>query len=202
VIDRGKFKALVEKLRKGIRVGELVLVCGEPKAGRFAQEFNLGLFVERGGLREHLLYLKVFLGRGHYRGWVEVFGISPKVCGETYFGSSIEARVLDELSDLTDRLFVEYFEDMETVKELESGVPPALSRLGFEIARRGFPFLRDWYFPEGLMEGGHKLQGEKRGEKDKYLKDLRKSLEALLRGSAREKVVERFRTLEVLWKAC
>lgn len=37
----------------------------------------------------------------------------------------------------------------------------SISRLGFELFKNGFTWFKDWYFPEGYLEGGRKLQGEK-----------------------------------------
>ncbi len=204
---REDFYSLAEKLGEGIRVGEVVLLAGKPKPGRFSEEFNLDLFVQKGNLKRPLLHAKVFLGRREYRDWVELFGISGEVFGKTYFGSELEAFVLDSFSSLTGRIFVEYFEDMETVRELSAGVPPALSRLGFELAKRGFTWFKDWYFPEGLMEGGHKLQAEKAVNDEKrkrHLESLKGDLQTFLdkcgEESLKERVVERFKILEGLWK--
>ena len=201
-----ELKNLIEKLRRGIETEGFVLVCGEPKRGRFAQELNLDLSLLRGGKKAHLLHAKVFLGRAEYRDWVELFGIAKEVLGVPYFGSNVESTVLDLFSPLTGRLFVEYYDDMETVRELSASVPPALSRLGFELAKRGFAWFKDWYFPEGLMEGGHKLQAEKPLNPEhgrKLLNTLRVQIEGFLErckdSSLRSEVEVRFKILEDLW---
>ncbi len=205
-MNRGKIERLIDKLTKGAKFQDIKVFSSKPKQGRFAEEFNVDVFAQRGEDLQLLLHIKVFLGRGHYRDWIEIFGISKEVFGENYFGSEIEAFILDEFSTLTGRIFVEYFEDVETVKELSAGVPSALSRLGFELAKKGFSWFKDWYFPEGLMEGGHKLQAEKpfgREAKEKHLRNLKEEFEKFLRScedlNLKVKVEERFKILENLW---
>jgi hypothetical protein len=196
----------LKALREGLSAGDFIILCTQPKRGRFEQEINLELFAEREGKRKHLLYAKIFKGRDYYRDWVELFGISGEVFSSPYFGSELESTVLDFFSELTGRLFVEYYEDMETVKELSAGVPPALSRLGFELAKRGFTWFKDWYFPEGLMEGGHKLQAEKPSDPDrmkKHLKALEEEVSLFLQGERPEHlksgIADRFKILRSLW---
>ena len=191
-------RELIEKLKKGVEIEKGKILKAEVKGGRFAQEFNLDLFLE-GRL---LLHAKLFLGREHYRDWIELFGLSKDI-----YGTELEEKILDLFSPHTGRLFIEYFEDLKTADELKKGIPPALSRLGFELAKRGFTYVRDWYIPEGLMEGGHKLQGEKTESQEvqeKRFKELEKDLEEFLRKSGDEelkrKALERFKILESLWK--
>ncbi len=191
-------KDLIEKLRKGVEIEDGKILKAEVKGGRFAQELNLDLFLE-GRL---LLHAKLFLGREHYRDWIELFGLSRDI-----YGTELEGRILDLFSPHTGRLFIEYFEDLKTAEELKKGIPPALSRLGFELAKRGFTYVRDWYIPEGLMEGGHKLQGEKTESQDvqeKRFKRLEEDLEEFLKKSEDEelkkKALERFKILESVWR--
>ena len=206
-MDRELLKETISRLREGINVQGLKLYCSEPEQGRFAQEINVELLVSKGYGHKHLLYVKLFTGRAYYRDWIEIFGISKDIAGIYYFGSQIESIVLDLFSPLTGRIFVEYFDDMETVRELSSGVPPALSRLGFELAKRGFSWFKDWYFPEGLMEGGHKLQAEKATNSlhtkrhiDGLKRELRSFLEKAGDDRLKDEVIKRFKILEDLWK--
>ncbi len=194
-------------LRRGIKCGDFILFSSEPEQGRFAQEINLKLFLKKGNQKQHLLYAKIFKGRAYYRDWIEIFGLSKDILGEPYFGSDIETEVLDLFAPLTGRLFVEYYNDMETVRELSLGVPPSLSRLGFELGRRGFTWFKDWYFPEGLMEGGHKLQAEKprnASHLSKHIENLKGELETFLsknpENALKEIVSERFKILQSLWR--
>ena len=186
---------LLKKLKEGVKAGEFTIYCEAPKPGRFVEEFNLDLAVSKDGERTHLLHAKVFGGRGHYREWVELFGMKREVLGISYFGSDLEGKVID-LFSFTGRIFVEYFEDKETTRELSMGVPPALSRLGFELAKRGYTWFKDWYFPEGLMEGGHKLQGEKANDPSRlkvHLDNIRRQVETFLERSKEEKLKEKVR---------
>ncbi len=184
---------LLKKLKEGVKAGEFTISCEDPKPGRFAEEFNLDLAVSKDGEHTHLLHAKVFGGRGYYREWVEIFGIKREVMGVPYFGSELEKTILD-LFSFTGRIFVEYFEDRETTRELSVGVPPALSRLGFDLAMRGYTWFKDWYFPEGLMEGGHKLQGEKANDPSRlrvHLDNIKRQTETFLGSSAEEKLKEK-----------
>ena len=193
-----KVEEFLRILKEGVRAGD-IFVIGKEGKGRFEEERIVQVFREGG---KHLLSLLIFPGRGHYRGWVEVFSVSPE-----FFGSDLEGVFLDLLSNLTDRLFVEYVEDRETVRELSAGVPPQLSRIGFELAKRGFSWQRDWYYPEGLREGNPKIQAERPEDPSrrlKHLEELRRDLETFLRrvgeGDLKVKAEERFKILEELWK--
>ncbi len=168
------------------------------RRGRFEGEELLEVSFE--GAR--LLKVLLFPGRAYYRGWVEVFSVSGR-----FFSSDLEGVFMDLLGKHTDRLFFEYVEDRETARELSSGVPPPLSRLGFEIAKRGFTWFRDWYFPEGLREGNPKLQAEKplsSERRRKHLQDLKEDLERFLNisedGNLKELILSRFKILQKLWE--
>lgn len=202
-----KLEKVLKALREGLKLGDILLRSGEPKGGRFVEELNLDIYAFRKDSRLSLLYVKIFTGRAHYRDWIEIFGISREVFGRNYFGSELEGKVLDLFCPLTGRIFVEYFEDKETVRELSAGVPPALSRLGFELAKRGFTWFKDWYFPEGLMEGGHKLQAEKPSSdewRERHVKKIEEGLRKFLKTGAeeilKERALERFKILESQWK--
>ncbi len=192
---------VVNILREGLRADDL-LVKGRELKGRFAEERVVQVFNLSGGREKHLLNLILFPGRGYYRSWVEVYSVSPE-----FFGTKLEGALLDLLSEVTDRIFIEYVEDKETVRDLSAGVPPQLSRIGFELAKRGFSWQRDWYYPEGLREGNPKIQAERPLDPSKrlrHLENLRVDLEDFLRRSGeedlRERVKERFKILQELWK--
>lgn len=66
---------------------------------------------------------------------------------------------------------------------LQSGFPPATTRLGFKLFENGFTWFKDWYFPEGFMEGGQKLQGEKTSDmesKNRQLIQILKEIKSFL----------------------
>lgn len=121
--------------------------------GRFAEEENLVL--EKDGKR--LLVIKAFYGRKPYwKEWAELFHIDP-----SFFGSQEEQNLYELLSKHFRRLFVEYYEDKQTLRELKEGKSPEETRLGKRLKALGYRYFRDWYYPEGWMEGGYKLQAEK-----------------------------------------
>ncbi|MCS6956941.1 MAG: DUF1122 family protein [Aquificaceae bacterium] len=121
--------------------------------GRFAEEENITL--EKDGKR--VLFIKAFYGRKPYwKEWVELFHISPD-----FFGSELEDKLYEILSKHFRRVFVEYYEDAQTLMELKAGKPPEETRLGSKLKALGYRFFRDWYYPEGWMEGGYKIQAER-----------------------------------------
>ena len=157
-------EAFVEAMVRGVRAGGLML-RGQARRGRFPEETNISVSVCAGGCCEDLFHVKAFSGRPpYYRPWIEVYNISASpTCGPG-FGGPVEDLVIGLASRALgpgERLFVEYTWDPVTLWELESGVPPRLSRLGFKLFSHGFTWVKDWYYPEGFMEGAQKLQGEK-----------------------------------------
>ena len=124
--------------------------------GRFPDELNVELNV--GG--ERFCRVKIFRGRPpHYGAWAEVFHINPALIGTQW--EERLYRLLYEAMDPGDVLYVEYVDDPETYKALYRGVPPQETRLGRLLTKCGFRVVKDWYFPEGWLEGGPKLQAEK-----------------------------------------
>ncbi len=142
---------LVKFLREGWRGFKAVSIL----PGRFVWERNLEMHLNG----RFVMYLKVFFGYDHYRPWVEAFEIEP-----WFYGSDLEEELyaffFQNMPGLS-KLFVEYTGDGETERALRLGVPAELSRLGYTLLKAGFRNLRNWYYPEGLKEGGPKLQGEK-----------------------------------------
>ncbi|MFN3471073.1 MAG: DUF1122 family protein [Aquificaceae bacterium] len=123
------------------------------EVGRFIEEENITL-VKDG---KKIMYIKAFYGRKPYwKEWVELFHIDP-----TFFGSYLEDKLYEIISKYFRRVFVEYYEDKITLKELKWGKPPEETRLGSKLKALGYSYFRDWYYPEGWMEGGYKLQAER-----------------------------------------
>lgn len=121
--------------------------------GRFVEEENITL--AKDGKR--LMYIKAFYGRKPYwKEWVELFHIDP-----SFFGSNFEDKLYQIISKYFRRVFVEYYEDKQTLEELKSGKPAEETRLGSKLKALGYKYFRDWYYPEGWMEGGYKLQAER-----------------------------------------
>ncbi|HAV39561.1 MAG TPA: DUF1122 domain-containing protein, partial [Aquificaceae bacterium] len=75
--------------------------------------------------------------------------------------SELEDKLYGIISKYFRRVFVEYYEDKQTLEELKAGKPPEETRLGSKLKALGYTYLRDWYYPEGWMEGGYKLQAER-----------------------------------------
>ncbi len=159
----------VQQLVAGIAVKELTLHAREVVTGRFADEVNVAIVLRSRDDEAALLVAKVFYGRKpHYRPWVEWFGIRDgvRLGGEriAFCHSAPEAVLLAHFSAHLgpgEDLFVEYHYDPETAQALQYDVPPPATRLGFELFRLGYTWFKDWYFPEGLLEGGQKLQAER-----------------------------------------
>lgn len=123
------------------------------EVGRFVEEENITL--AKDGKR--LMYIKAFYGRKPYwKEWVELFHIDP-----SFFGSNFEDKLYQIISKYFRRVFVEYYEDKQTLEELKSGKPAEETRLGSRLKALGYKYFRDWYYPEGWMEGGYKLQAER-----------------------------------------
>lgn len=139
------------------------------RRGRFPEEKVIEFYIGYRGLWGRLLIVKFFDGRPpFYRRWIEVFSISSQLnlhnTVYTFIESAEEKKLVECLSRYIgpgERLFIEYIYDRETWKALEIGVPIPLTRLGFMLLQNGFTWFKDWYFPEGFMEGNPKLQAEK-----------------------------------------
>ena len=159
----------LEALRTGIHVDGHTLSIRKTLGGRFREEQNIELRIRSEDTETYVCYAKVFHGRPpDYAPWVELFDINERlelnnrtIC---YFDSSFEDSVLRLFADNLDagaKMFVEYCNDDETKAQLDAGVPIVISRLGCKMFRLGLTWFKDWYFPEGYMEGNQKLQGEK-----------------------------------------
>ena len=145
-------------------------IKGEPVHGaRFREERTIRLELHHGDHSDQVCCAKIFTGRlPFYRPWIELFDIYGSLSlgrkNVEYFGSDLEKSILKLFSDALgpgENLFVEYFRDQETRQQLQAGVPAPASRLGQLLYETGFTWFKDWYFPEGFMEGEQKLQGEK-----------------------------------------
>jgi hypothetical protein len=149
------------------------LAVGDFKRGRTDRESYFNLFLKRGGglSAKPVVQGLYFMGRGDYiKPWLE-FRYMPRV----EFGEGEEVDL--ENAGLTDRLFSVLAELIppggsmmviygaephpllkDTEKGLKRNFPPAITPLGHRLWRAGFRWYKDWYFPEGWMEGGMKLQ--------------------------------------------
>lgn len=162
-------KSVVRRLVEGLRIDGFTVYAKDVSRGRFVEEVNLDLYLRRRGDEAFLLCSKVFYGRKpYYRSWVELFNVNNRIAlaGQLfhYYDSPLEDGLLSLFtSDLEPggRIYVEYYGDFETLKQLEVGFPPPVTRLGYKLFKLGLFLFKDIYFPEGYMEGGQKLQAEK-----------------------------------------
>ncbi len=178
---------LIDVLEKGERVGDLVVKGKTPVKGRLKGHQYMELEVLSGDHAYFLMYLGLYEGKTpYYLPWIEWFSIENKTPKLTFFDSDMEEYLLDLSSSSLPpggRLFVDYSEDKRTLRELNTGVPPPLSRLGFLMLQHGFTWFKDWYFPEGFNEGNHKLQGEKPlndERRKKHLASIREEVEGYM----------------------
>jgi hypothetical protein len=161
-------KKVIKQLKHGIKIGDYLVYAKKEIPGRFDEEINLDIYLKKGKTELKLLIAKIFFGRGYYKPWVELFAISPVLdFGKIqlrYFDSPIEAKMLELFSkslETSGYIYVEYEQDKETLYILHRGIAMPISRLGYLLYKNGFTWFKDWYFPEGYLEGGRKLQGEK-----------------------------------------
>ena len=161
-------KEVIKQLRTGIKIKDYLIYARKELPGRFEKEINLDILVKRGKIELKLLIAKIFFGRDYYKPWVELFGISSFLnfadLPVQYFDSEIEDRLIKLFSKGLEpggNIYVEYELDKETLYILTRGLAIPLSRLGYKLFENGFTWFKDWYFPEGYLEGGRKLQGEK-----------------------------------------
>jgi len=125
------------------------------KPGRFREESNVELLTGN----RLIAVVKVFEGRPPYHPWLEVFNIDPAVTR-----TELELALLRSVAEAAPcgaTVYVEYVQDRETRTELAKGVDPSSTRLGRLLGSLGLRVVRDWYYPEGWLEGSPKLQSEK-----------------------------------------
>ena len=127
--------------------------------GRFKEESNY--IVNLNG--ERLCVMKVFRGRGYYKPWIELYSFTKvwerlkqdRRLLKSFF--KFFSCVLDE----GESLFIEYYHDPELTRELERSIDVGDTFLGKILSEVGFKKFRDWYIPEGMMEGGQKFEAWK-----------------------------------------
>lgn len=180
----------IDQIIKGVAVDDYTIYAKGISRGRFQEEINLRLYLKQGEVESHILDIKVFYGRPpYYSPWVEFFNISNalKLGDKTieFFDSFFEDKILSIFSQTLkagESMFVEYYEDDETRRQLGASVPPPVSRLGYKLFKLGFTWFKDWYFAEGFWEGGQKLQGEKPSNEsvNRQLRGIHREVKAFL----------------------
>jgi len=127
--------------------------------GRFKEEFNY--IVNLNG--ERLCLMKVFKGRGYYRPWIELYnftGLWGRLRDDEYLLKKF-LRFFSCLLEDGESLYIEYFHDPKLTEELERGAEVEDTFIGRILKEVGFNRFRDWYIPEGFMEGGQKIEAWK-----------------------------------------
>ncbi|MFP3981920.1 MAG: DUF1122 family protein [Desulfobacterales bacterium] len=160
---------LLDRISAGVELAGGTLYAHGIRKGRFEAERNMTLHFQAGRDDCRLMHATLFPGRGDtFLPWAELYNIqSPLVMGDqsfAFFDSELESSLIQLLLGAIPaggRIFVAYEGDPETAKALEHNTPAAASRLGYILFQHGATWFKDWYFPEGFMEGGRKLQGEK-----------------------------------------
>jgi hypothetical protein len=132
------------------------LRVGEARRGRFPEELDAVVLVgddERPAIR-----LKYFGGRrsAGVLPWIEAS--LTRDGNEGYRAELVGA--LASLLPPGGYLMIAYGDD-ETERGLKRRFPPAVTPLGKALLEAGCTWFKDWYYPEGWMEGGMKLQGNK-----------------------------------------
>lgn len=98
--------------------------------GRFVEEENITIQKDR----RRLMFIKAFYGRKPYwKEWIELFHIEPE-----FFRSELEEKLYRVISKYFRRVFVEYYEDKQTLEELKAGIPPESTRLGSKLRLLGY----------------------------------------------------------------
>ncbi len=167
---------LIDVLEKGERVGDLMVKGKTPVKGRLKghQYMEIETIYEKE--TSFLMYLGIYQGKPpYYLPWIEWFSIEPRIHGGSFFDSDVERYLLELCSSSLPpggRLFIDYSDDTRTLREMNNGVPPPLSRLGYMMFKNGFTWFKDWYFAEGFNEGSQKLQAEKALDHEKRIKHI------------------------------
>lgn len=158
---------------EGRELEEFRLRLRDFRRGRTDRETYFNLFLEKGEAVSVAPVVQglYFMGRGeHIRPWIE-FRYQPGLPFSD--GSEVDL----EETGLTGRLFsllgelvppggsmmVIYGGERhamlrETERALKRGFPPHVTPLGYHLWNEGFRWFKDWYFPEGWLEGAMKLQ--------------------------------------------
>jgi len=163
----------LERLIGGRALDGYSLEPGDFKRGRTERETYFNVFLKRAGrLSLHPTVQGLFfMGRGDYiKAWVE-FRYVPVAEFPEGFSVDLEEAgltpglfsIMGELVPPGGSMMVIYGAEVyplhrETEQGLKIGFPPQATPLGYYLWTNGFRWFKDWYFPEGWMEGGMKLQ--------------------------------------------
>ena len=167
--DQFLFETCIKLLSEGISTNSGVMGLTDLLPGRFSSEKRATIFLKQKRERVNLMDIIFFAGvKPWYNPWIEI-GYTFDINEDdnrlfSYFDSDIEQKLIHLFCNAlppAGKLFVSYDADDETQRGLMMNIPMVLSRLGFLMYMNGCTWFKDWYFPEGGVEGGQKLQGEK-----------------------------------------
>jgi hypothetical protein len=142
-------------------------------------------------------FVEALYNDGPYPGhnWVEVYDLElpAPIRGREHFAAALEPylRPVADAIPAGGHLMAEYEKpDWSTTQRgLLAGIPPIATPLGALLFSLGVgDSFKDWYFPEGGMEGSRKLQGNKAYTVDQRVEMHRQRAEELrqfLRSAAR-----------------
>lgn len=141
----------IKEIVKGIKINDFIIYAKKVSKGRFLEEENLDIFVKKEELESRLLHIKIFYSRKpYYKPWVEFFSINAQINLEgkiiNYFDSIFEYELLSLFSNFLNKggkIFIEYYNDEETRKQLERGFPIPVTRLGYNLFKLGFTWFKD-----------------------------------------------------------
>jgi hypothetical protein len=165
------------------------LRLAEVRPGRFPEERDAVLKIEGEG---SVGRLKHFAGRrsAGVPPWIEAGLVRDD---EGFLGELVEA--LASVLPAGGRLMVLYGDD-ETERGLKRRFPPVVTPIGHALFRAGATWFKDWYYPEGWLEGEFKLQGNKPVSDEsrrEQLAGLRERVEAWLPEASDDDVAVRAR---------
>ena len=126
----------------------------EVRPGRYPEERDAVVAAEDG---RPVIRVKYFAGR-------RSAGVPPWIeAGVARDDEGFLRELVAALADLLPpggRLMVLYGDD-ETERGLKRRFPPPVTPIGAALHAAGCTWFKDWYFPEGWLEGQFKLQGNK-----------------------------------------
>jgi hypothetical protein len=172
------FKAPIDEL-EGRQTSRGPLRLRRVRRGRYPEERDAIVVV--GEDEAPVVRLKHFAGRPSARipPWIE----AAVARGDEAFAAELVAALADLLPP-GGHLMVVYGDD-ETERGLKRRFPPPVTPLGHALVVAGCTWFKDWYYPEGWLEGELKLQGNKPASEEaraEQLAQLRARVEAWLEG--------------------
>ncbi len=164
---------LLRENLEGKGLGGLLIAVRDLRRGRTDRETYFNLYLRRGESlsRKPVVQGLFFMGRGEYiKPWME-FRYQPSVSLHGEMGVDLEEGgltgelfgILGSMIPPGGSLMVIYGAEphplaRETERGLKRDFPPMVTPLGYYLWKAGFRWFKDWYFPEGWLEGAMKLQ--------------------------------------------